>query len=144
MNCTFELCPGCITHRQGDGHLFFCTQCDYRTTIRRKRPPRRNCPASTPGLTPGSTPGLAEQQPPTFPEKLLRYGVAVAKWVTAGRPVRTDAEVLQILNDHCRPCELFNGVNCTHKRCGCRVNEGGHAMTNKIKMATEHCPMLEW
>lgn len=85
-----------------------------------------------------------------------RYVSAVARWVAAGRPVRTDDEVDQILADHCRGCRWFSDHRCTHASCGCQVRSVEDekvpvlswlvpaAMLNKLRMATEKCPEEKW
>ena len=87
---------------------------------------------------------------------IVRYGMAVAQWIKAGRPERSDAEVDQLLADHCSQCELFQNGHCSHASCGCAVKSTADetaafigrlvslvspAFSNKLRMATEHCPL---
>lgn len=83
---------------------------------------------------------------------VTRYEQALQRWVLAGRPVRTSDEVQAIFAEHCSP----PGVPCPYyrpgttpqagwcQRCGCNVRSAGGAIVNKIKMATEHCPINKW
>lgn len=105
----------------------------------------------------GSCVTVVEDQPvSTSTAKVKRYVSAVARWVNAGRPVRTDAEVDQILADHCCGCRWFSDHSCTHSSCGCQVRSVEEervpvlsrlvpaAMLNKLRMATERCPEEKW
>jgi hypothetical protein len=69
------------------------------------------------------------------------YTVALVKWVKDGRPVRSQELVEHIYIKYCKPCE--ENVNGRCKQCGCRVNLG-IALFNKIRMATEDCPLDKW
>lgn len=83
-------------------------------------------------------PSVDESPPP----RLLRnYSRAIAKWVKAGRPRRSDGEVAAIL-EICHRCSLFENGGC--KKCGCRVNTRKSALANKLRMATESCPIDRW
>ncbi|MCR9116082.1 MAG: hypothetical protein NXI22_03935 [bacterium] len=112
-----EFCPW-VEKKDG----YFCPQCGTM----RDRNSRRNCPAA-------SGPILS---------KAAVYGVAVARWMLAGRPVRSDEEVTEIFDNLCGPCEHFNGDSCD--KCGCKISKSRSAMQNKIRMSTEHCPIKLW
>jgi len=76
-------------------------------------------------------------------EEVGHYAAALVRWAAAGFPVRSQAEVEQILHDHCNAsCEAFADGRCSE--CGCRVNASRLAVANKIKMATEKCPKGRW
>lgn len=75
-------------------------------------------------------------------EKMANYFNAIRKWVAAGRPTRTDAEVKNLYENHCKSCRLNSGTGC--KKCGCAVKEDGFPFDNKLKMATERCPLGRW
>ena len=80
---------------------------------------------------------------PEFPAltvQLLSWKEAVRKWRAAGKPKRTDEEVSEILETHCKKCSWYDPDKRRCKGCGCRVTEGGVAVFNKIRMATAHCP----
>ncbi len=70
------------------------------------------------------------------------YAAALARWTIAGWPVRPPAEVARIFVDCCQPCEHFAAGRCA--LCRCRVAPGGLAVANKIRMATEKCPLGLW
>lgn len=83
-----------------------------------------------------------------------RYAEAVHRWNAAGRPVRSDAEMSHIFETHCRPCKHFrqkkkDGIGAC-KLCGCYLKKRQKyagvlsSLTNKIRMATEHCPRGYW
>jgi hypothetical protein len=71
-----------------------------------------------------------------------RYTRALSRWIKAGRPTRSEAEIKQIFETFCQPCEGYNGGQCRY--CGCRVNQKTAAPLNKIAMATEDCPLQKW
>jgi hypothetical protein len=76
--------------------------------------------------------------------KIARYGSALRRWLGQGMPVRTDEEVARIYGEMCQPCEYFSTAKKNCKICGCRLSRGGIAVTNKIRMGTEHCPKGRW
>jgi len=73
---------------------------------------------------------------------VAHYANALARWTAAGFPVREQAEVERIERDLCRPCEKYVDGRC--KQCRCRVTTSNLAVANKIKMATEDCPLGKW
>lgn len=83
-----------------------------------------------------------------------RYVQSTVEWASAGVPERTDEDVNRIAAI-CVKCEHFNSGICNHKNCGCgvRTTTGeqtlvgiifGGGMVNKIRRATEHCPIGKW
>lgn len=92
--------------------------------------------------------------------RALIFAEAVERWLAAGRPERTDAEVDGILETFCSPCEYFKDGHCTHGLCGCNVMSSSDerstllgklvswaispALLNKLRMGTEHCPIEKW
>lgn len=93
-------------------------------------------------IKPEDTPeGVVPDYPP-MSLQLWLYKEALLKWQRAGRPVRTDEEVAAIL-PICQACDWYDPERKRCKGCGCRVTEGGIPVTNKLKMATEHCPHPE-
>jgi len=93
---------------------------------------------------------MAKQVPtPEFPSlmvQLITWKEAVRKWRAAGRPNRTDEQVAEIKNKFCNKvnCSWFDPEKNRCKGCGCKVTNGGVAVLNKIRMATEHCPREMW
>jgi len=75
----------------------------------------------------------------SLPAQLIRYGKATARWVAAGRPVRTDNRVRELFDWFCRPCRHYDAANERCRLCGCRVAMTGPAALNKLMMATERC-----
>lgn len=73
--------------------------------------------------------------------KLSGYFIAVRNWVKAGRPLRPDSEVDEIFNTHCKPCDRYNPDTHSCNECGCAVSTSDKPLVNKLKMATEHCPL---
>ena len=80
---------------------------------------------------------------PTLSTRLTTYTGAVARWVTAGSPKRSD-EAVERIYKICSggTCDWFEYGSC--RGCGCRVNTSSFALVNKIRMATEHCPRTFW
>jgi len=70
------------------------------------------------------------------------WSAAMARWAAKGFPVRSRQQVAWIERECCRPCEHYQDGRCTH--CRCRVNTNPIAAANKIKMATEDCPLGRW
>ena len=71
-----------------------------------------------------------------------RYTRALSRWIKAGRPVRSEADIEWIYEMYCKPCEVYENGKCDH--CGCAVNLLRSATQNKIAMATEECPLGKW
>jgi len=90
--------------------------------------------------------------------RVRRFLTAAMRWERAGRPTRSDAEVERIYLEHCALCAWLRGHRCRHPRCGCQVRTpmaerqaGGplaawlpRALLNKLRMATESCPIGKW
>jgi ribosomal protein L37E len=74
-------------------------------------------------------------------EKVVNFATAIRKWVAAGRPERTDEQVVAILEDHCKKCNMYNHERQVCNSCGCPANRNLPAIRNKLKMATEQCPL---
>ncbi len=91
--------------------------------------PRRTTP-------PPETPGLVR--------RTLSYAEALIAWTAAGRPERSDKEVEQIFHQYLQALPMVRPRRQICRGCGCRVADTGFAVTNKIKMATEHCPRNLW
>jgi len=72
------------------------------------------------------------------------YATAVARWMAAGRPERSQAEVDRIYHTLCVRCEHITETGDQCRKCGCRLSTDRPALLNKIKMATEHCPLDKW
>lgn len=101
---------------------------------------------------------------PTLHGKIVRYSRSLRRWNDAGRPVRGDGEVESLFYSCCVPCEKFDAAKRACGVCGCSVlpPEGEAAtvvsrlasvigldrvsrgMVNKLRMATEHCPIHRW
>ena len=77
--------------------------------------------------------------PTTVGETIARYAKAMARWIAAGRPTRTQEQIDAILTTHCGPCEHFTNGACG--KCGCKVNRNPEAWRNKLAMGTEACPL---
>ena len=76
--------------------------------------------------------------------KAARLTTAVGKWMAAGQPVRNQDEI-DIAFATCGTCEFYkpsSDDSGTCGKCGCYVNRRG--MLNKIRMATESCPIGKW
>jgi len=83
-------------------------------------------------------------EPPSLVRRAASYAGAVARWTAAGRPERSDKEVERVFHQFCKTCDWFDPDKQICRGCGCRVAEGGYAVQNKIKMATENCPRDLW
>ena len=102
-----------------------CIHCGYQA---RRADTRRNC---------------AIDRPPSLLVRLRNYEAAVARWLSAGRPVRTDADVERlIVICESNRCGAYRDGTCLS--CGCPVSRSGVAVRNKLRMATETCPRGLW
>jgi len=90
---------------------------------------------------------------PLSKKKLLE--IALNNWLQEGKPLRTDAEVEDCYTGHCQPCFYYWDGYCT--RCGCGIHgnepnlpamldafDKNRPLRNKIRIATEHCPIWKW
>lgn len=125
-----------------------CVHCGF-PTMPHAGPVRRRCSATDRDSRP--------YEPPNALQQVTNYQRAIRRWMKAGRPERSEAEALAIFEGHCQSCDMLNKGTCTHKECGCTVRgtsstlvKIGHAMgvpaalTNKLRMATESCPLGKW
>lgn len=74
-------------------------------------------------------------------DKVINYATAVRRWVGAGRPERTDEEIRAIFDEHCNQCAMFDRDRGICNSCGCPSNTNQPAIRNKLRMATEPCPL---
>jgi len=74
-----------------------------------------------------------------------KYAAAMWRWKREGSPVRSDQETAAIFHEQCKPCQYFKpeGEGGSCEQCGCRLSPSGGAMVNRIRMATESCPLPE-
>lgn len=93
-------------------------------------------------LKPEDTPDGKVPDYPPMSLQLWLYKEALLRWQRAGRPTRTDEDVSALLKI-CLGCDWYDPDKKRCKGCGCRVTDGGIPVTNKLKMATEHCPHPE-
>jgi len=84
------------------------------------------------------------QKKPGYFGMAYHYTRALSRWIKAGRPVRNEAEIKRIFETFCSPCEAHDMESSSCRYCGCRVNLKESALTNKIAMATEDCPIGRW
>ena len=73
--------------------------------------------------------------------KAMNYQAAIRKWFAAGRPERTDEEIQAIYEEHCSKCDMFDKERQVCNSCGCPANKHQPALRNKLRMATEACPL---
>lgn len=81
---------------------------------------------------------------PSLSKRIATYAKAVTSWVAAGSPERTEEDVNNIFNTYCKKCNWLDAERQVCKGCGCKVNTGGVAIFNKIKMGNQHCPRRLW
>jgi hypothetical protein len=70
------------------------------------------------------------------------YAKEKSKWSRAGKPLRSDEEIIRIFDTKCKPCPYFNPTGETTgscKICRCFLKREGHEI-NKIAWATTECP----
>ncbi len=84
--------------------------------------------------------------PVSLTSQAWNFAKATARWIMAGRPVRSPERIAEIYKTHCQPCENFvphpkgdaDKGSCGLCKCSCKVQA---AVFNKIRMGTEACPM---
>ena len=76
--------------------------------------------------------------------KAIHYTRALSRWIKAGRPVRSEMEIIHLMDTFCKLCKDYNSPAGTCNHCGCHVNVSTIAPLNKIAMETEHCPLGKW
>jgi len=89
---------------------------------------------------------VCDESKPRTPRLLNRtasWANAVARWVAAKKPTRTDDEVENLFSI-CESCEVYDKEKRRCKKCGCNVNITGRAVFNKLRMSTENCPLEKW
>lgn len=77
-------------------------------------------------------------------DKIKNYFGAVRRWVAHGKPVRSDDRVVQIYEEYCKTCDRYDPDAHACKNCGCSVSTDSSPLGNKLKMATEVCPLGLW
>lgn len=82
-------------------------------------------------------------QPPGPLTKAATYTRAVARWIAAGRPVRSPEQLGRLL-PVCHACEQYDPHALACDVCGCPLNDQQQPLTNKLAMATEQCPLGYW
>ena len=91
---------------------------------------------------------VIEKDAPSYPPITMQawlYKEALLRWNKAGRPKRSDEEVKELLEGHCKAaCSWFDPKQGRCKGCGCAVSEGSIAIFNKLRMGSEHCPQEKW
>src|SRR5688500_11349825 len=81
---------------------YCCTRCGYTTSIELKKAPNKYskiCPVASNGR---SSPGILK--------KGWNLSAANLRWEAAGKPVRTDEQVTEIIEKACTRCHYFTGV----------------------------------
>ena len=69
--------------------------------------------------------------------QLTQYAAAVARWLRAGRPTRSDADTDRLFAI-CQTCDRYDAERGACKLCGCRVSRSGWPLVNKIRMAVSY------
>lgn len=91
----------------------------------------------------GQTPAPAA---PSLVKKIVNYSISISKWIMAGRKMRTDDRVNEIaLICKSNKCGFYKEMTCL--KCGCpvrSVEEEEDKTQNKIRLATEVCPVGLW
>lgn len=124
MDCDLEL----LTERTGRW-IHICKNCGSEIISRQHNPKslRVTCLHSETYILP----------------KVRQYTRSVLRWIAAGSPTRSKNETSRIYSNICVVCEEFNKKGSCNK-CGCRISRDGAALNNKIRMATESCPLGKW
>jgi hypothetical protein len=76
-----------------------------------------------------------------FGDKVKNYFGAIRRWVAMGRPTRSQEEINELFENHCKGCERYDKEKHACKNCGCTVSTDSHPLANKLAMKSEHCPL---
>lgn len=76
--------------------------------------------------------------------KALNYFGAIRRWIASGRPTRSEEEIAELFETHCKQCDMFDKEKYACKSCGCSVSTSSEPLGNKLKMKTEACPLGRW
>ncbi len=106
--------------------------CGYRLKHDYDEPPRHNCPAAKPRLD-----DMTKQLLPSITELAKNYKEERAKWIEAGKPVRTDERILEIYTQKCEPSDFRQSNRCGISECF--VKPKG-TLFNKLAWGTTKCP----
>lgn len=85
----------------------------------------------------------AWKEMPSLTKRTVRYTKAVACWIAAGKPTRTQEQIDALLQV-CHKCQFYNAKHKACSKCGCNVNSQAEGLSNKLAMATEQCPKGYW
>lgn len=114
--------------------------CELRT----RRGPDYKCNVTNLPVTPEQCLGCvkeAKEAAASFPEKVKNYVSAMRRWVAAGKPERTDEQIEKLFDEHCSKCNMFDKERQVCNSCGCPASKDQPAIRNKLRMATEKCPL---
>lgn len=85
-----------------------------------------------------------------FMSKLTGFTLGMARWVNAGRPIRSPEWVAELF-EHCWTCPSYEPDKRTEFRdrgvcaeCGCYVHPTDLTIRNKLVLPTEGCPRGHW
>jgi hypothetical protein len=81
------------------------------------------------------------EQTANFSTKVISFTKAIKRWVASGMPERTDEEVKELYENHCKKCVRYDEKLHACKTCGCAVSLDNSPLKNKLKMKTESCPL---
>jgi len=133
-DCPLEQLPADLP--AGQAGRWWCPLCDPQKKRLLAVNARRNCRNSAHVREVAGELGITE--------RLAHYAVALTRWLAAGRPIRSDAEVAHIHSHYCCPCRDYDARREVCTICGCKTRREGQAVRNKIRMATERCPKGKW
>lgn len=84
---------------------------------------------------------VSADKPVSAARKAINYAAESSKWIAAGMPERTDAEVAR-LAAICHSCEHLVEGACS--KCGCPIQQDAPTWRNKLKMGSSSCPIEKW
>jgi len=75
-----------------------------------------------------------------------RFARACVNHIKNGAKLRSNNEIENIFNLHCKHCiPFYNASTGRCLKCGCNVNnKSGYSALNKIAWESEHCPINKW
>lgn len=126
-----------VTYRGGTAKNR-CDRCPHNEL----KPPLVQLGRKTTTTAAPTTTTKAPAAAPGIVAKAARLGVAMARWIAAGRPV-VSADVQAQRRALCDPCPDRDAASDRCRRCGCSLG-GTAVLPSKIAMATESCPAAKW
>lgn len=131
--------PECTYETVSPGR-FRCPRCGHEevSEVFQSWQLHRHCPA----LKPTDEAPSIMQRAVNFAKSVFAQAPLVAEALLTGDESAAfrSKEEIEAIAAVCKTCPLFNGQVCTHRDCGCVIDEERSVMWSKIAYRSAHCP----